>query len=289
VQSFSEYFGAHRQLFEVDAPVYDLPSEDEDEDGLIRPPHGDVEEAEGSDGEEDEDEDESDDESVASSSTSSSSRGPHAQATSTSSTKKEKRQAENGNGEPTIEFPDDLDDVLPEERAQARGSKAVWSDPSDSAVRIDIEANRLLKKLGRGKGDPNINGTELEKRLREQCVQHSGSGSRADSQIRDAAPPAGMGVEPGIGGNTVVAGFAVVDQIVHRYEAVQATPVFQSQPQARAQCEPPKPDGEQTGSEGRGQGCRGCRLAPEPTGRSHGCLRRRPTCPLLQRASPRRV
>ena len=144
--------------------MYDLPSEDEDEDALIRPPSravGDDEEASDED-EEGEEEESSDDESIASSSSSGSSRAPVA--------KKDKRQVENGNGEPTIEFPDDLDDELPEERAQARGSKAIWNDPSDSAVRVDVEANRLLKKLGRGKGDPNINGTELEKRLRGQCV-----------------------------------------------------------------------------------------------------------------------
>ena len=145
--------------------MYDLPSEDEDEDALIRPPSravGDDEEA-SDEAEEDEEEDSSDDdESIASSSSSGSSRAPVA--------KKDKRQVEIGNGEPTIEFPDDLDDELPEERAQARGSKAVWNDPSDSAVRVDVEANRLLKKLGRGKGDPNIDGTELEKRLRGQCV-----------------------------------------------------------------------------------------------------------------------
>lgn len=154
--------------------MYDLPSEDEDEDedGLIRPPRGQTgDEEEGSDRDdedEDEDEDDSGDESEASSSSSGSSRASPAPVT-----KKDKRQAENVNGEPTIEFPDDLDDELPEDRARARGSKAVWNDPSDSAVRVDVEANRLLKKLGRGKGDPNISGTELEKRLREQCVERA--------------------------------------------------------------------------------------------------------------------
>ena len=179
-----------RQLFEVDAPVMAMPSEDEEEGGdheeidfEVDLEGEDAEEGEESDeGDEESDEEESDasEESDAESTASSSSSASGASiafaddsaaaAGHSGEQKKRKRKGVDEDAEPELEFPSDMEDELPSgTKAKGKGkASGVWSDPSDELVRVDLEANRLLKKLGRGKGDPNVNGAELEKRLREQ-------------------------------------------------------------------------------------------------------------------------
>jgi U3 small nucleolar RNA-associated protein 18 len=49
--------------------------------------------------------------------------------------------------------------------------KAVWQDPSDELLSVDMEGDRRLKKLARGKGKKGVvNGQELQLKLKEQYV-----------------------------------------------------------------------------------------------------------------------
>ena len=48
---------------------------------------------------------------------------------------------------------------------------ALWTDPADDLIMVDLDENRRLRKLGRGKSKGNggmISGKVLEQRLREQ-------------------------------------------------------------------------------------------------------------------------
>jgi len=172
----------------VDAPVADiLPSEDEDED-LIPGTRGEVAAYDNGESEEVDYEEESD---VGSSSGSSSGSGSDDDSGSDSDSgesivfedaqavgvEDEAAGAEQGvvrkkkkgeeNDEPVVEFPADLDDTV-HNGGKRRKTASVWKDESDAAIRVDIGASRLLRKLGRGKDEAHLSGTELEKKLREQ-------------------------------------------------------------------------------------------------------------------------
>jgi hypothetical protein len=78
--------------------------------------------------------------------------------------------AEDKRSRPTITLPPDIYDG-PETKTSGRkkGKAAVWSDPADAVLRVDLEEEKRLKKLARGKeGSTKVSGVELEKRLREQ-------------------------------------------------------------------------------------------------------------------------
>lgn len=172
----------------MDAPELDLPSEEEDDEELEADDaaQDDVDgEEEDDEGKEDEDEDEededsegdSDNESVASSSSSTSSSSAtslHAepaqpQPSSSKSTRRSKKtdDVNPDTNEPQLEFPADLQTALPQRKKKSKG---IWTDPSDELITVNVDANRRTKKLGRGKGDPQISGVEFEKRLRAQYV-----------------------------------------------------------------------------------------------------------------------
>lgn len=63
---------------------------------------------------------------------------------------------------------DDHDNTLDHD---AKGKKrAIWHDPADDLVSVDLERDNRLKKLARGKKGSLVNGEELMKRLRKQYV-----------------------------------------------------------------------------------------------------------------------
>ncbi len=76
---------------------------------------------------------------------------------------------------PSISLPDDLIDLrsaFPSLRTRKGKEKAsLWRDPADELVNVDLNGERRMRKLARGKGgDTKVGGKELEKRLREQYV-----------------------------------------------------------------------------------------------------------------------
>ncbi|WVQ70415.1 uncharacterized protein L199_008642 [Kwoniella botswanensis] len=82
-----------------------------------------------------------------------------------------------GKNEPTITLPDDIYDIQEEEeKLRSKKQKAIWNDPSDELVSVDISENRRLRKLDRGKKrkidggaeSEKVNGRELQDKLREQ-------------------------------------------------------------------------------------------------------------------------
>ena len=149
----------------------DLPSDDESEGESSRgvvfeDGDGEIDYEQTSEEEDEESEDEDSEDSEEDSDASSDSGSGHSITFDdhhASSTKTSKKRKSGEDAEPIIDLPEDLQDELP-----SRRKGGVWTDPADQAIRVDLEANRMLKKLGRGKGDPKISGVELEKRLREQ-------------------------------------------------------------------------------------------------------------------------
>jgi hypothetical protein len=56
-----------------------------------------------------------------------------------------------------------------EPRAKGKSRACVWSDPADGAINVNLENDKRLRKLARGKGKgAEVTGSELEERLREQ-------------------------------------------------------------------------------------------------------------------------
>ena len=82
--------------------------------------------------------------------------------------KKSKKKQPGEEDEPIVTLPDDLDDTIHGEGKRKGKNASVWKDESDAAIRVDIGASRLLRKLGRGKDEAHLSGVELEKKLREQ-------------------------------------------------------------------------------------------------------------------------
>lgn len=78
--------------------------------------------------------------------------------------------AEDRRSRPTITLPPDIYDGPETTGGKGKKNKtAVWSDPADTVLRVDLEDEKRLKKLARGKeGSTKVSGVELEKRLREQ-------------------------------------------------------------------------------------------------------------------------
>jgi hypothetical protein len=75
----------------------------------------------------------------------------------------------NTRDQPTITLPPDLYDGPISGTAGKKGKPPLWVDQADQAVRVDLEEERRLRKLARGKqGATKVSGVELEKRLREQ-------------------------------------------------------------------------------------------------------------------------
>jgi hypothetical protein len=81
---------------------------------------------------------------------------------------KKKKKQPGEDDEPIVTLPDDLDDTIHGEGKRKGRTSSVWKDESDAAIRVDIGASRLLRKLGRGKDEAHLSGIELEKKLREQ-------------------------------------------------------------------------------------------------------------------------
>ena len=81
-----------------------------------------------------------------------------------------------------VTFPDDLRSPSPaasssRSRSISPGSRkgkereALWTDPADEVVSVDLLKDKRMRKLARGKnGDADgvVTGVELSKRLREQ-------------------------------------------------------------------------------------------------------------------------
>ncbi|WVF72494.1 hypothetical protein IAT40_007310 [Kwoniella sp. CBS 6097] len=82
---------------------------------------------------------------------------------------------EKGKNRPTITLPEDLVDLEKYHREKDKKGKereAVWTDPADDLVGVDLSENRRLRKLDRGKKrkleGELVGGKELQGRLREQ-------------------------------------------------------------------------------------------------------------------------
>lgn len=172
-------------MFTVDAPLaQDLGSDDgsEDEDGQADEDDGSIhgsdegedhdlesdDDDDESSGEDDEDEDEQGEHS-GSASESESDSGPEYDGTDLTT------YIETGPNAPQIEVPAGVVDLPPstdegtDHKANANGKKrAIWHDPSDDLISVDLESDNRLKKLARGKKGTTVNGEELMKRLRKQ-------------------------------------------------------------------------------------------------------------------------
>ena len=80
---------------------------------------------------------------------------------------------ESGPQAPQIEVPAGVIDLPPSDEVDHKGKKrAIWHDPSDDLVSVDLENDNRLKKLARGKKGTIVNGEELMKRLRKQYVHY---------------------------------------------------------------------------------------------------------------------
>ncbi|OCF44724.1 hypothetical protein I317_01413 [Kwoniella heveanensis CBS 569] len=81
---------------------------------------------------------------------------------------------EKGKNRPTITLPEDLidDSLSPRDNKKGKERQAVWHDPADDLVGVDLSENRRLRKLDRGKKrrleGELVGGKELQERLREQ-------------------------------------------------------------------------------------------------------------------------
>ena len=79
------------------------------------------------------------------------------------------------NDQPIITLPDDLIElrsVSPTlSTRKGKEKEPLWYDTADELVNIDLNGERRMRKLARGKsGDSRVGGKEYEKRLREQYV-----------------------------------------------------------------------------------------------------------------------
>lgn len=62
----------------------------------------------------------------------------------------------------------DIDEQDEEAENRKQQKRAVWSDPSDELIGLDLNEIKRLRKLARGKKSSKVGGFELERRLREQ-------------------------------------------------------------------------------------------------------------------------
>lgn len=130
--------------------------EDEDEGETDEELEGHSDDGDGSESDEDdEDEDEDEDDEV-----------PEFDGTGLSS------YLETGPNAPQIDVPAGVIDLpVKEEQVDVKGKKrAIWHDPSDDVISVDLESDNRLKKLARGTKGTTVNGEELMKRLRKQYV-----------------------------------------------------------------------------------------------------------------------
>lgn len=80
---------------------------------------------------------------------------------------------ESGPNAPRISIPDGVVDIKDDDGDEdIKGTtSAVWHDPSDERITVDMEGDKRLKKLARGKGKKAVvNGQELQRKLKEQYV-----------------------------------------------------------------------------------------------------------------------
>ncbi|WVQ77938.1 hypothetical protein IAT38_000018 [Cryptococcus sp. DSM 104549] len=83
-------------------------------------------------------------------------------------------EEDTGPNRPTITLPDDIIDLaeVERQRRKEKAKKALWHDPADDLVGVDMSENRRLRKIDRGKRKAvegeMIGGVELQSRLREQ-------------------------------------------------------------------------------------------------------------------------
>lgn len=159
-------------MFEVDAPLagqlHGDSDDDESDDDEVEESGDNVSELDGDESEEDDDEsDEENDEESESGSDS----GPEYDAADAGDLS---NYIESGPNAPRIEVPAGVYDLPQNEDEEERKSgdkgkgKAVWHDPSDDLISVDLEKDNRLKKLARGKKGSTVNGLELMKRLRKQ-------------------------------------------------------------------------------------------------------------------------
>lgn len=87
---------------------------------------------------------------------------------------------------PSISRPSNVVDYVGASRGRSASPSAaekgkakapLWTDPADEAARVDMEGDRRMRKLARGQrgqkgvgADGKVDGKELQRRLREQCV-----------------------------------------------------------------------------------------------------------------------
>lgn len=80
---------------------------------------------------------------------------------------------ESGPNAPRISIPDGVVDIKDDDGdEELKGTRrAVWHDPSDERITVNMEGDKRLKKLARGKGKKSVvNGQELQRKLKEQYV-----------------------------------------------------------------------------------------------------------------------
>jgi hypothetical protein len=130
-------------------------SDDEDED----------EDDHDEDEDEDDEDDDEDDEEEESGSDSDSDSAPEFDAASEG----EGQYEETGANAPRITIPDGVVDYDDEKDVKGKG-KAVWHDSADERINVDMEQDKRLKKLARGKKGSLVDGAELQKRLKQQYV-----------------------------------------------------------------------------------------------------------------------
>jgi U3 small nucleolar RNA-associated protein 18 len=79
---------------------------------------------------------------------------------------------EKGANAPRITIPEGVVDFsYDDDDKDVKGKgKAVWHDSADDRISVDMEKDNRMKKLARGKKGGLVDGQELQKRLRQQCV-----------------------------------------------------------------------------------------------------------------------
>ena len=82
---------------------------------------------------------------------------------------------ETGANAPRITVPKGVVDFEDEKDIKGKG-KAIWHDSADERINVDMEKDNRMKKLARGKKGGNVDGAELQKRLKQQYVHLSISG-----------------------------------------------------------------------------------------------------------------